>query len=632
MGNEHSNLSGLEYDEKAIEVTDFWIHHSATMGSGNYISVFIGEPLIDGSLWWSQTPLERATKCLMLYRHPSILKYISSWHKGSKFYLAVEDVRPLSHTLSSQNTMQICIGLHSILKALCFLHDHAKVAHNNICVASIYVTKEGNWRLGGMEYLCKFNELTDEYLSKTRTHRYDKAVDPDETKSSKEIKENPTCIDSFAFGVLVTEVLSNRTDDDVPWLQDFGECASQLQNEPIITRRKLTSLLEHQFFIHDFIMIHSFLTELPLKTVEEKISFFSSLHNKLRSFKENVVANQLGNLLLSRMVLLDKTAQLNLLPFVLCPRQSPTDLGLFAVDSFKQYLVPKILQIFCVRDAQIRLLLLEYLHKYLWCFSQDELQMQILPELLVGIKDTNDQLVAMTLKALADIVPILGAAAVIGGKRAKLFNDGRPITHTNNKYERRRTNSRKSQTEFNISRDTTNINSPSNSVSELNQRLVLLERPSPDGEEDETSNEDVELSIEGDLDNWEDWDINTENNESSVITSHTEDRFTEETQNTRVSPSEGLEQTPLDQETTQTYTKKTTLPDVLELDIKNQRHPSRDQEDFDFFQDMEPVIETSKPFLIAPVDDHTFVPENKLDMGIIEADKHDEEGWGDDWD
>jgi hypothetical protein len=45
---------------------------------------------------------------------------------------------------------------------------------------------------------------------------------------------------------------------------------------------------------------------------------------------------------------------------------------------------------------------------------------------LVGIKDTNEQLVSATLRALADLIPVLGATAVIGGKRAKLFTDGRP--------------------------------------------------------------------------------------------------------------------------------------------------------------------------------------------------------------
>lgn len=64
MGNEQSQIPGLEVEQKAVEVTDFWTHHTATVNSGNVtnLSVFIGEPLVGGSLWISQTPLEKASK------------------------------------------------------------------------------------------------------------------------------------------------------------------------------------------------------------------------------------------------------------------------------------------------------------------------------------------------------------------------------------------------------------------------------------------------------------------------------------------------------------------------------------------------------------------------------------------
>jgi SCY1-like protein 3 len=70
--------------------------------------------------------------------------------------------------------------------------------------------------------------------------------------------------------------------------------------------------------------------------------------------------------------------------------------------------------------------LLKHFCHYRHGFSVDQLQHHILPELLVGIKDNDDILVASTLRALADLVPVLGAATVIGGKRGKLFTDGRP--------------------------------------------------------------------------------------------------------------------------------------------------------------------------------------------------------------
>lgn len=149
----------------------------------------------------------------MIYRHPCILKYVSSWRKGSEFFLAVEDVKPLAHVLSGLNGLQICIGLHSVLKALCFLHETALVAHNNVCVASIYVTRDGRWKLGGMEYLCGFKELNSDFIAKTRNSRYEKSMDPDEVKILKTgSKPRKDFIDVYAFAALALEILKKVTD------------------------------------------------------------------------------------------------------------------------------------------------------------------------------------------------------------------------------------------------------------------------------------------------------------------------------------------------------------------------------------------------------------------------------------
>lgn len=59
----------------------------------------------------------------MLYRHPCILKFISSWKKNGRIHLATEEVKPLASVIISLTPLQICVGLHSILKALVFLHD-----------------------------------------------------------------------------------------------------------------------------------------------------------------------------------------------------------------------------------------------------------------------------------------------------------------------------------------------------------------------------------------------------------------------------------------------------------------------------------------------------------------------------
>ncbi|EEZ97411.1 protein-associating with the carboxyl-terminal domain of ezrin [Tribolium castaneum] len=596
MGNDHSHLSGVEIEEKSVEVSDFWSHHSATIiNSENTtnLSVLTGELFVDGPLWKTQTPLEKNSKHLMIYRHPCILRYISSWQKSSKYYLAVEEVVPLSHVLATQNALQICIGLHSILKALCFLHEKASISHNNICTAAIYASKEGSWKLGGMEYVCKFNELSSDFLKKTRNSRYNKAIDPNEDKHIQGPRRD--FIDIFAFGVLVCEVLKSK-DEEIPGLTSFKElCKNDLQNIDVALRPKLSSLLDHEFFNHEFIVIHSFLAELPLKSDEEKMQFFHSLAERLKAFPEVIVAKQLGNLLLSRLVLLNKTAQEELLPFILRLRvESEDNTGnIFTEDVFRKFLTPKLLEIFGVRDAQIRLLLLNNFKHFVHTFTKEELQSCILPELLVGVKDTNDHLVSVTLRTLADLVPILGAATVIGGRRGKLFTDGRPVSHPNRRTSRR--NSKKIEPV--IPPDT-------NPIIQTNQVIMdLPERPRPDGEEGETSTEEAEQSVEEDLDNWEDWG---ESNPQEIVES-VESNSSESV--TSVFERENVAQ------------KK--LPDILELDIKNQTS-SGGNDDFDFFQDMEPVIETSAKFVIEEES------ASKLKLGVKEDGN--EDGWVDeDW-
>ena len=196
-------------------------------------------------------------------------------------------------------------------------------------------------------------------------------------------------------------------------------------------RPLLSAIQLHNYFNHDFVIIHGFLSEVALKTQPAKQEFFKSLNEKLKQFDENTIGSQLSELLLSRLVLLDTSAQFYFIPFLLKPQnleddeETSTD-GLFSTPAFVKFIVPKLKQVFTVLDVQIRLTLLEHFHLYVNTFSREELVDEILPQLLLGIKDTNDLLVTKTLLCLADLIPILGASLVIGKNRRKMFADGRP--------------------------------------------------------------------------------------------------------------------------------------------------------------------------------------------------------------
>ncbi|CAK1548225.1 unnamed protein product [Leptosia nina] len=652
MGNDASHLKGLEIDEKPVEATDFWFHYKATIrdscryfglnGDGS-VSVFKGETIM-GPLWTVSTPLEKFCNNILKYRHPFIVRYLSAWQQRSTFHLATEYVLPLSHVLSTQTPLQKCIGLNNVLQALVFLHEQGGVSHNNISISSIYVSGDGQWKLGGLQYLCNFSELTLAYLKQARIHRYDKAVDPNEDSIPLTSK-----VDHYAYAVLVEDVFKGCQDDEVPHLHEFKKfCRDFLQNSDSRKRPSLSEVLQHAFFNHEFITMYKFLSFLPLKGCEEKTEFFSNILQCLKAYDEETVAKQFGGLLLSRLTLLDQTARKDVIPYILKPRNdrphNEEQNGFFSISVFKDYLKPRLIQLFSVRDSQIRMLLLRHFSKFVHVFSHEELAHQVLPELLLGIKDIDDALVSGTLICLSELVPILGADTVVGGKRSKLFTDGRP--NSNNSKAQNSSLERVQETheqnsclqDFYCSESTylSDINSPM-----FDHTLSLNERPSPVGGES-TQVEDLPVNSKykgsNSEDDWDDWDnsnqkltISLENAES--FKTNIEDKQENTKQNQ-------MANTNLNVYTDDNQTKshsilfqkaaleaKKNIIDISELDIKHKIDQNKKTEEFDYFADMTPVIEKQK---VAIVDDKEKSSISKLNF--VPSNEDDEnQGWEDNW-
>uniref|UniRef100_A0A182QDQ3 Protein kinase domain-containing protein n=1 Tax=Anopheles farauti TaxID=69004 RepID=A0A182QDQ3_9DIPT len=624
MGSEQSQLKGVEISKKAIQVTDYWSLYNGDLpnangGPSNSISIFQGETLVSGQFWTNQNPLERAIKNLKIYRHPYILKFFASWSKGSLKMLATERCRPLATCLNITSDVQICLGLRNVLCALIFLIEQAAVRHLSISISSIYVTDDGAWRLAGFEHLWRANEFNQTLLEKSQPYRYTKAIDTNELASKGQ------SLEQYAFGVMCEEILHNKTDTNIPAVEDFkAYCATHLKHGNPAMRPNLSAVLLHPIFNHDFILIHSFLTELPLKSNQAKQEFFISLADRLRSFDPETVAEQMCSLLLSRIVLLDTTAQLCVTPYVLRPKNDDLSPGLFTPKIFSAYILPKVKQVFCVPDAQIRLILLEYFPAYVEFFTKDDLQDHVLPQLLLGIKDTNDVLVAKTLLCLADLVPILGSAVVIGGNRSKIFADGRPqgIPDAANPWSGVRSITPViGSGEFlsgspvpdvdgdNSASFTSVLMSPSN----FN---IMPERLSPEGEDIFRNNSDGELEV----DEWSDWenDANerTGNQIRLIDTTASEPppaSVTIAMNGGTVEPNATASALLSRENSTESKGKQAkgsqSAESIERLDIKTQPIRKTDPasgEEFDFFKDMEPVIQKANVLLIdEDVDDGT---------------------------
>lgn len=639
MGNDQSHLRGLEIEKKAIDVTDFWRIYTGELKNEDSlttpITIFQGEQVVTGQLWADKDPLQRATKNFKIYRHPSILRYITSWGKGSIHYLATERCKPLSMVLASQNDTQICLGLRNILSALIFLTEKAEMCHLNVCTASIYVIgTNGAWRLGGFEHLWPRAEINQNLLERSQAYRYKTAIDKDETK-----RDTLTGIESFAFGVLCEEILSSRKESlSVPFVEEFRKyCVENLRNANVNNRPTLPAILLHSYFNQDFIVIHLFLTELPLKTLKQKQLFFETLVDRLRAFDEIDVATELIDLILSRMVLLDETAKTSVIPYILQPQNIDTETEtalsatapIFTPQTFRKYVAKKIQQLFLVHDIQIRLVLLEYFPNYMNYFPNKEvLSDQILPQLLLGIKDTNDELVAATLRCLADLVPVLGSSIVIGRNRGRIFANGKPnggtpekddcnSVNTSTKWPEARSitpvmNGAGLNTDFvsNTPLLTETTTSSVASIVNLQSSTVpnrMPERLSPDG------GEDIQLSLErADVedDGWGDWETDATNDPSIQISSehnivdHNLNQIDTMVSCYNSSPPNILRSISISSShsNANSSSNQNDIKDIKDIEIKT-TNSHIDNEIDDFFKDMEPVIVTTN-HMLAALNDH----------------------------
>lgn len=392
-------------------------------------------------------------------------------------------------------------------------------------------------------------------------------------------------------------------------------------------RPLLSAIQLHNYFIHDFVVIHGFLSELSLKTQPAKQEFFKNLVDKLKQFDEATVGSQLSELLLSRLVLIDTSAQFYFIPYLLKPQnleddeETSVDDGLFSTPAFVKYIVPKLKQVFRVLDVQIRLTLLEHFPSFVNAFTKEELVEDILPQLLLGIKDTNDLLVTKTLLCLAELIPILGASQVIGKNRKKLFADGRPQqTETWN---------------LDLPRSITPVMNASNelflSSSPVNTSTIEIDTSQPEMIRRESSYSNCADDNEEEW-SWDNEEQLTENPDIQEITENLP-VLLDNAQESSLIVEKSIIETH-----TKVIEKNMTRPKVNdnidELDIKNQKPSKFDKKDeVDFFSDfgMSPEIVSGAPTTaevdVAASGEKTESTLDRLQMSMAEGEADD--GWGD---
>ncbi|CAH8432523.1 unnamed protein product [Schistosoma bovis] len=373
---------------------------------------------------------QSTVKWMKTLRHPNMLTWIGGSEIGSgklpnEIGFVTERVLPLREYLRIKAdcgnfNLLSSWGIHQIAKALVFLNDDGKLAHNAVRLDSVFVTTAGEWKLGALDFVGPVNEpppSTRQTAGFVDANTTDPYMPPDNL-----------LVDSWGLGCLIWEIFnpSSTLKDRAQLIEssyskripkalvhDYRRLIAQSATKGGVKRFTVSQFLQSTrnsekqgFLANDYVDTLLFLEEIELKDSMEKSTFLKNLATQITSFPDDVCRHKILPHLVNGLRYGSAGVDALLPVLRLIPLLSDND--------FQTYVLPCLLKLFSSPERATRVRLLEHLPDFVQHLQTKCIETQIFGPVSAGFTDTHPVVREATVRAMIHLAPKLST---------KLLND-----------------------------------------------------------------------------------------------------------------------------------------------------------------------------------------------------------------
>ena len=267
------------------------------------------------------------------------------------------------------------------------MNNDAKLKHNNIHAASVFVTAAGDWKLAGLESVCSSDQEPPLHI----LPNCEKYSPPEKKDPAKARLASTWAADSWGLGCLIWEVYNGA----LPAMENLGklgeipkslqptykECVGAKADKRPNPSDVITKLKKSPgFFKNDVIDIVLFLEELQIKEESDKSRFYSSLAGLLDNCPQNVCQNKILPQLINAFEYGNAGSAI-LTPVFKIGKDLETS-------EFQAKIVPCIVKLFSSNDRNARFKLLSQIEHFVEHLSKNIVNDQVFPKIESGFLDS----------------------------------------------------------------------------------------------------------------------------------------------------------------------------------------------------------------------------------------------------